>query len=84
MDFSRAQGDRINLQQIDANAVGGAANDAFSFIGAGAFTCVAGQLRAVVVGNETRVSGDTNGDGVADFLIRIDGVQNLTAGDFVL
>ena len=83
-DFSKAQGDRINLDSIDANSIGGTANDAFSFIGSGAFTGVAGQLRAEVIGGETRVTGDVNGDGVADFLIRIDGVHTLVAGDFLL
>lgn len=29
-------------------------------------------------------SGDTVGDGVADFLIRIDGVHTLSAADFML
>jgi Ca2+-binding RTX toxin-like protein len=81
-DFSSAQGDRIQLDGIDA--IAGGADDAFSFIGAGAFTGVAGQLRAEVVGNETRISGDTNGDGVADFLIRLDGVHMLTGADFLL
>jgi hypothetical protein len=30
------------------------------------------------------VSGDTNGDGVADFTIRLVGVTSLSAGDFML
>ncbi len=81
-DFSSAQGDRIDLSLIDA--IAGGADDGFSFIGSDAFTNVAGQLRAVVSGGQTLVSGDTNGDGVADFLIRIDNVHALAAGDFVL
>ena len=81
-DFSSAQGDRIDLSFIDA--VSGGADDGFSFIGSDAFTGVAGQLRAVVSGSTTLVSGDVNGDGVADFLIRVDGVHALAAGDFVL
>jgi hypothetical protein len=28
--------------------------------------------------------GDTNGDGTADFMIRLDGLHSLTGGDFVL
>ncbi len=44
-DFSRAQGDRIDLSAIDANT-GAAGNQAFTFIGSGAFTHHAGQLRA--------------------------------------
>jgi Ca2+-binding RTX toxin-like protein len=81
-DFAQAQGDRIQLDGIDA--IAGGADDAFSFIGAGAFTGVAGELRFEVVGGETRISGDTDGDGVADFIIRVDGVHMLTAGDFLL
>lgn len=82
-DFSQAQGDRIDLRQIDADgALGG--NDAFSFIGTAAFGNVAGQLRAVVTSGNTFIQGDVNGDGVADFVIRVDGVHTLTAADFLL
>ncbi len=35
-------------------------------------------------GDDTLFGGDVNGDGVADFLIRIDGVHTLGAGDFIL
>jgi hypothetical protein len=42
-DFSRSDRDRISLSGIDANAsVGG--DQAFTFIGTGAFTGSAGQL----------------------------------------
>ncbi len=44
-DFSRAQGDKIDLSGIDANT-GAAGNQAFSFIGSGLFTHHAGELRA--------------------------------------
>jgi uncharacterized protein len=81
-DFNRAQGDRIGLTAIDAIFGGG--DDAFSFIGTGAFTNVAGQLRYDVVNGTSFVSGDTNGDGVADFIIRVNGVINLQSGDFNL
>ena len=81
-DFSRGQGDRIDLTGFDA--VAGGADDAFRFIGSGAFTGSAGELRAAVSAGQTLVSGDTDGDGVADFLIRLDGVHTLTAGDFIL
>jgi Ca2+-binding RTX toxin-like protein len=47
-DFSGAQGDRIDLAGIDANANAGG-DQAFAFIG-GAFAGVAGQLRAVASG----------------------------------
>lgn len=81
-DFDRAAGDRIDLNPIDAVAGGG--DDAFTFIGTAAFTGVAGQLRYQVVGNAAFVSGDTNGDGVADFLIRVDGLASMSASDFQL
>ncbi len=80
-DFSQS-GDRIDLQIFDA--IDGGGNDAFTFIGSGAFTGVAGQLRSVISGGQTLVSGDVNGDGVADFLIRVDGAMALTQADFIL
>ena len=81
-DFSRAQGDRIDVFGIDA--IAGGTNDAFTFIGTSAFTQTAGQLRYQIVGGETRISGDVDGDGVADVLIRVDGAQMLVGGDFIL
>jgi Ca2+-binding RTX toxin-like protein len=82
-DFNRAEGDRVFLNTIDAVA-GTAANDAFAFIGAGAFTNTAGQLRYAVDGANVRVQGDVNGDGVADFELEILGTASLLATDFVL
>ena len=81
-DFSQAQGDLIDFSGIDA--ITGGSNDGFSFIGASVFGRIAGQLRAEVIGGQTLVSGDVDGDGVADFLIRVDGVHALTAADFFL
>ncbi|WP_395676476.1 hypothetical protein [Inquilinus sp.] len=82
-DFSHAQGDRIDLSAIDANmAVVG--DQAFTFIGAGAFTGVAGQLRAVSGGGLTALHGDVNGDGVADFTVGLTGTIVLVAADMVL
>jgi len=82
-DFSHAQGDRIDLSQIDAN--GSAAGDgSFSFLGTGAYTGVAGQLRYVVSGTDAVIAGDVNGDGVSDFNIVLSNVGSLQAADFVL
>ena len=82
-DFSQSQGDRIDLSLIDANtAVAG--NQGFGFIGAGAFTGQAGQLRASASGGDTLVSGDVDGNGVADFAVLVRGNLTLQAGDFVL
>ena len=82
-DFSRSQGDRISLSAIDANSLVGG-NQAFTFIGAAAFSGVAGQLRFEQAGGNTFVSGDVNGDRVADFQIELTGPITPVASDFVL
>lgn len=81
-DFAQGQGDRIDLSAIDA--VAGGADNAFSFIGNAAFGNVAGQLRYEQISGVTYVQGDTDGNGVADFIIRLDGLHTLTGGDFLL
>jgi Ca2+-binding RTX toxin-like protein len=81
-DFLQAS-DRIHLANIDANTVLGG-DQAFSFIGAAAFSGVAGQLRAVANATTTVVQGDVNGDSTADFSIALTGVYALVASDFVL
>jgi Ca2+-binding RTX toxin-like protein len=82
-DFSRAQGDRIDLMGIDANT-GAIGDQAFRFIGAGAYTHHAGELRTAIVGGVTTIAGDVNGDGVSDFHIQLTGTIGLAAADFVL
>jgi Ca2+-binding RTX toxin-like protein len=81
LDF--AYGDRINLTPVDADT-GLAGNQGFAFIGNGTFTNVAGQLRYEQVDGNTFISGDTNGDGVADFMIRLDGLHTLGSGDLLV
>lgn len=83
LDFVRAQGDMIDLSAIDARE-GSAANEAFRFIGGGAFTGRAGELRFGTAGGDTFVSADTDGDKAADYVIRIDGQHALVAADFIL
>ncbi|HEY9344285.1 MAG TPA: calcium-binding protein, partial [Inquilinus sp.] len=83
-DFSHAQGDRIELSGIDANT-GVAGDQAFTFIGSGLSTGVAGQLRAVNSSpGVVTIAGDVNGDGASDFHIQLTGTLVLVAGDFVL
>jgi Ca2+-binding RTX toxin-like protein len=82
-DFSRAQGDRIDLSQIDANRAA-TGDQAFAFIGTGLYTGVAGQLRYAVDGGVTIIAGDVDGDRVSDFHIRLTGTIALVAGDFIL
>ena len=83
-DFSGggvAGGDVIDLTGVDANSTLGAPGDqAFTFIGAGAFGAVAGQLRFA----GGLLQGDTDGNGTADFEISLLGVGSLTVGDDIL
>ena len=61
-------GDRIDLSAIDA-IWSTVENDAFRFIGAEAFSGAAGELRY----SNGLLSGDLDGDGIADFAITISG-----------
>ncbi len=80
---TRGGGDFIDLRQIDA--IAGGADDAFTFIGAGGFTNVAGQLRYFAQNGSTMVvEGDVNGDGVADFQIGLTTGATLQSSDFLL
>jgi Ca2+-binding RTX toxin-like protein len=63
-------GDKIDLSAIDANSAT-VADDAFSLIGASAFSGVAGQLRLFQSGDSWMVEGDVNGDGIADLAILV-------------
>ena len=83
IDFSRQQGDIISLANIDAKSAT-AANDAFKFIGTKAFSKEAGQLRYDQFGGNSYVSGDVNGDAIADFQIEIVGSVKFAASDFIL
>jgi len=82
-DFSQAEGDRVRLNLIDADTTSDG-DQAFAFIGSGAFTGTAGELRTYQSGGQTYAQGDTDGDGTADFMIRLDGLHTLGSGDFVL
>jgi hypothetical protein len=77
--------DCIDLRPIDArtNATG---NQAFTFIGTSTFSGVSGQLRIARSGSTTIVSGDVNGDSLADFqigLLNFNNLANLTGIDFL-
>lgn len=71
--------DKIDLKAIDANTTL-AGDQAFTYIGSGAFTKKAGQLSFT----GGLVAGDVNGDGIADFQIVVKGLAVLAAGDFIL
>lgn len=82
-DFSQADGDRIRVTLVDANTTMDG-DQAFSFVGSSAFSGTAGELRYEQINGSTYVEGDTNGDGVADFMIRLDGLHALVSADFAL
>ena len=82
LDFRRGQ-DRIHLATIDANELAGG-NQAFTFIGAAAFSGTAGELRTEATSGGVFVYGDTDGDKVADLAIKINGMAAMVKGDFVL
>jgi serralysin len=73
--------DKIDLSAIDAVAAT-AGDDPFSFIGAGAFTRQAGQLRYEVLNGAVHIYGDLDGDGGVDLHIVANGTQILTT-DFI-
>ncbi len=81
-DFSHAQLDLIDLHLIDADL--SLNNDqAFTFLGTGAFTHTPGELHYAAVSGGLMVSGDINGDGLADFQFKVQGVSSLQASDFL-
>ncbi|UPY35439.1 Calx-beta domain-containing protein [Sediminicoccus sp. KRV36] len=78
-DFTVAQGDKVDLQLMDAdsNTLG---DEAFAFIGAGALTGLAGELRF----DAGILEGDVDGNGIADFQVQITGVASLASTNFWL
>ena len=74
--------DKIDLSAIDANEY--APDDqAFAFIGTGAFTGNAGQLRYEQSGGNTWLSADTDGDMIADMQIVLTGTLTMAGNDFI-
>lgn len=71
--FSSAQGDKIDLVSIGAS----------NFIGSAAFSNSAGEFRAQLINGNTYVQADLDGDGAADFMIRVDGNVPLSVNDFI-
>lgn len=79
-DFSHAEGDKIDLHLLDADATR-AGIQAWTFIN-GNFTTEAGQVRFDSVNHLLQFDG--NGDAQVDFEIALTGVPNLVEMDFVL
>jgi Ca2+-binding RTX toxin-like protein len=74
-------GDRINLNKIDADAAL-EGNQAF-FFGGDTFDNIAGELIQVDAGDDSLLGGDTDGDGDADFVILLVGVQATLENDIL-
>jgi hypothetical protein len=84
LDFSRSQGDKIDLSGIDATAQAGDGNTAFQFIGQKQFTAV-GQVRWFQQGGDTIVEANTtNATAGAELRIVLDPLVGLQATDFIL
>ncbi|MCW5733370.1 MAG: serine hydrolase [Enhydrobacter sp.] len=82
-DFNAAEGDQIDLRTADARLVA-SGKAAFTFIGNNPFSHTAGELNYLVSGAATFLNGDVNGDGVADFSVRLDNVPTLTGANILL
>lgn len=83
-DFSHGEHDRIVLSHIDADT-SQAGDQAFHLVVGSNFTGQAGELiRGDDGAGNTLVSGDVNGDSIADFQIEFVGTLTLVASDFVL
>ena len=80
-DFTHGE-DHLRLNFVDADS-GLAGDQAFAFMGTAAFDGHAGELRYEQIDGNTFVSGDINGDGSADFMVRLDGLHMLVSSDFV-
>jgi len=82
-DFSRIQHDLIDLRAIDSNT-SQAGNQSFKYIGETAFSGHAGELSARTLAAGTVISGDVNGDRIADFAILLDDRIALQIDSFLL
>lgn len=83
VDFNSTEGDHIDLREMDANTT--LAGDQAFVLGGSAFTGLAGELIQRIDGaGRTVLQGDINGDGSADFEIRILTGPVLNISDFYL
>jgi Ca2+-binding RTX toxin-like protein len=82
--FSHSAGDLIDLSAIDAISGKVHLGDQAFVFGGSTFTRTAGELIQVAFAGGYQVIGDINGDGRADFEIRVETSSALLAADFVL
>lgn len=81
-DFTRADGDRIDLSAVDADS-GQSGTQDFSYIGTQGFSGDAGELRWVRTASATYIQADVDGDGAADLMITIGKSIDLSRTDFI-
>lgn len=82
-DFSRRQGDKIDLSPIDATPAT-AGNAAFTWRGGQGFSGTAGEVRWREFGDGALVLADTDGDRSADFALVVMNISTLRETDFLL
>ncbi|MBI1408174.1 MAG: RTX toxin, partial [Caulobacter sp.] len=80
-DFSTAQGDILDLSAIDADS-GTGGDQAFTLVSA--FTHTAGQMTLSFSGGETLLRLDVDGDGNADYQLKINGDVTGDSGNWLL
>jgi Ca2+-binding RTX toxin-like protein len=82
-DFNAGEGDRIDVSTVDAN-IYAAGNQAFTFIGAAAFSGMPGEINYVYSGGDTLIQMQT-GTGVdVEGVIRLAGIHTPNASWFSL
>jgi Ca2+-binding RTX toxin-like protein len=83
VDFSQAEGDRVNLRSLFASFTGNA--DAhLHWIGKDDFSGTAGELHAVTENGKTRLEADLDGGGAADFVVLFEAAINFRGADLIL
>ena len=83
LDFSAAQGDRLDFSKINANDLYDDRDYAFTFIGKAAFSAP-GQIRYAVKDGETLIFLNTDLDPSFEAMIRLKGIKTPEASWFVL
>jgi Ca2+-binding RTX toxin-like protein len=81
-DF-RTRIDKIDLSGLDAIVGNESSDDSFTWLGSGAFTNTAGELRTFLDGGVFSLGGDTDGDGVADFIVNLQGIASIAQTDII-
>jgi len=82
-DFLASAGDKIALSAVDAD-IATVGDQAFKWVGTGPFSHHAGELRLSVGVGASKLAGDINGDGAADFWIKLVDVSALHSSSLVL